>query len=325
MRFYEILRRFLPYPRELDVGEPVMETLIVALGGNALINPGESGTVEEMVDNLRAPIRQIASLSRRYNIIITHGNGPQVGTLLLQQESSQNGIKMPLEILVAETQGQIGFLIESTLDEELMGLGIDMEKYFLTVLTYVEVNPNDPAFQNPTKPIGPAYDHEIEGYVQTARGWRRVVPSPKPVRIIQWREIRRLMAMHFIIIACGGGGIPVIKEGSRFHGVEAVIDKDLATAKLGEQVGADILLIATDEEKVSLDYKKSSQRYLDRVTITEAWQYMDEGQFPPGSMGPKIEAVIDFLESGGNRAIITSIDKIEDALEGETGTHFTLE
>jgi carbamate kinase len=320
-----VLRLIFAYNVFLFLGEPFMETLIVALGGNALVKQGESGTVEEMIANLRAPIRQIAELSQKYNIIITHGNGPQVGTLLLQQESSQKGLKMPLEILVAETQGQIGFLIESTLDEELMGLGIDMEKYFLTVLTYVEVNPNDPAFRNPTKPIGPAYEQEIEGYVKTAKGWRRVVPSPKPVRIIQWREIKRLMALHFIIIACGGGGIPVIKEGSRFHGVEAVIDKDLATAKLGEQVGGDILLIATDEEKVALDYGTRSQRRLDRVTLAEAWRYFDDGQFPPGSMGPKIEAVIGFLESGGSRAIITSIEKLNEALEGRTGTHFTLD
>jgi carbamate kinase len=302
-----------------------METLIVAMGGNALIKPGESGTVDEMVNNLRSPIRRIAELSQVYNIIITHGNGPQVGTLLLQQEASQSVTKMPLEILVAETQGQIGFLIESTLDEELMAMGIDMEKYFLTVLTYVEVNPNDPAFKHPTKPIGPAYEEPMEGFVQTAKGWRRVVPSPRPVRIIQWREIKRLMALHFIVIACGGGGIPVIKDGSRFHGVEAVIDKDLATARLGEQVGADILLIATDEEKVALDYGKASQRSVDAMTISQAWEYMDEGQFPPGSMGPKIEAVIGFLESGGKRAIITSIEKIHEALEGKTGTHFTLE
>jgi carbamate kinase len=302
-----------------------METLIVALGGNALVKPGEHGSVDDMRRNLHIPIQQVASLSTGYDILITHGNGPQVGSLLLQQETSRNGIKMPLEILVAETQGQIGYLIESTLDEVLMGLGIDMEKFFLTVLTYVEVDKADPAFQNPTKPIGPSYDHEKTGYVKTSRGWRRVVPSPKPLRIIQWREIKKLIEQHFIVIACGGGGIPVIKNANHFQGVEAVIDKDLATARLGAQIGADILLIATDEEKVALNYKKLNQRHLDTLTVKNARKYLQEGHFPPGSMGPKVEAVIHFLQEGGKQAIITSIDKIQDALSGKTGTHFTLD
>jgi len=209
-----------------------MKTLIVALGGNALIKPGEIGTAEQMLNNLRAPIRQIAELSKNYSVLIVHGNGPQIGNLLLQQEATTEVTKMPLEILVAETQGQIGFLIETTLDEELMRLGIDTEKYFLTVLTYVEVDPNDRAFKRPTKPIGPAYKRKKPGFVKTSKGWRRVVPSPKPIRIVQWREIKKLIEENFIVIACGGGGIPVVKEGNRFNGVEAVIDKDLASAKL---------------------------------------------------------------------------------------------
>ncbi|MHA1328766.1 MAG: carbamate kinase [Promethearchaeota archaeon] len=299
-----------------------MNTIIIALGGNALIKPGEKGTPEEMINNLRAPIRQIAELSKEYSIIITHGNGPQVGALLLQQEATSNVTKMPLQILVAETQGQIGFLIESTLDEELMRLGLDMEKYFLTVLTYVEVDPNDRAFKHPTKPIGPAFKRKKPGYVKTAKGWRRVVPSPRPKRIIQWREIKKLMQENFIVIACGGGGIPVIKEGTRFHGVEAVIDKDLASAKLGEQINADILLIATDVEKVALNYGRVDYKYLDKMTTKEARIYIKQGHFPPGSMGPKVQAAINFLESGGKRAIITSIEKIKDALEGKTGTYF---
>ncbi|MHA1196710.1 MAG: carbamate kinase [Promethearchaeota archaeon] len=299
-----------------------MSTIIIALGGNALIKPGEKGTPEEMINNLRAPIRQIAELSKGYSIIITHGNGPQVGALLLQQEATSEVTKMPLQILVAETQGQIGFLIESTLDEELMRLGLDMEKYFLTVLTYVEVDPNDRAFKHPTKPIGPAFKRKKPRYVKTVKGWRRVVPSPRPKRIIQWREIKKLMQENFIVIACGGGGIPVIKEGTRFHGVEAVIDKDLASAKLGEQINADILLIATDVEKVALNYGRVDYKYLDKMSIKEAKTYMRQGHFPPGSMGPKVQAAINFLETGGKRAIITSIEKIKDALEGKTGTHF---
>ena len=299
-----------------------MKTLIVALGGNALIKPGERGTAEEMLNNLRAPIKQVAELSKEYNIIITHGNGPQVGALLLQQEATTEVSKMPLEILVAETQGQIGFLIESTLDEELMHIGMDAEKYFLTVLTYVEVDPNDRAFKRPTKPIGPIYKRKKPGFVKTSKGWRRVVPSPKPIRIVQRREIKKLMEENFIVIACGGGGIPVVKEGNRFNGVEAVIDKDLASAKLAEQIGADILLIATDVEKVALNYGTIDFQYLDKLSTMEAKNYMKEGHFPAGSMGPKVQGIINFLEAGGEQGIITSIEKIQDALMGKAGTHF---
>ncbi len=301
-----------------------MKTLIIALGGNALIKFGEEGTTEEQFRNLRVPISQIAELAKEYNIIITHGNGPQVGNLLLQQEATEFVSKRPLQILVAETQGQIGFMIESTLDEELMKIELDEEKLFLTVLTYVKVDPEDPAFKNPTKPIGPAYPVRTKpGQVKTAKGWRQVVPSPKPIKIYQWREIKKLMELgSWIVIACGGGGIPVIKEEKRLYGVEAVIDKDLASAKLAEQINADILLIATDVEKVALNYGKSDQKFLDKLSITEAEKYLEEGQFPAGSMGPKVEAVINFLKSGGKQAIITSIDKIKNALKHEAGTHF---
>jgi carbamate kinase len=302
-----------------------METLIVALGGNALIRFGEEGTTEEQFRNLRVPISQLAELSKDYSLIITHGNGPQVGMLLMQQEATTEVSKRPLQVLVAETQGQIGYMIESTLDEELMRIGLDEERLFITVLTYVKVDPEDPAFHNPTKPIGPAYTESKPGYVQTAKGWRRVVPSPKPKKIYQWREIKRLMELGgWIVIACGGGGIPVIKEGKRLSGVEAVIDKDLASSKLGEQIGADILVIATDVEKVALNYDKLNQKLLDRVSVSDAKEYLKEGHFPPGSMGPKVEAVINFLEKGGKQAIITSIEKIKDALEGNAGTHFYL-
>ncbi len=279
-----------------------------------------------MINNLREPIRQIAELSKNYNIVITHGNGPQVGNLLLQQEATEAVSKRPLQILVAETQGQIGYLIESTLDEELMKLNLDDEKLFLTVLTYVKVDPNDPAFKHPTKPIGPSYTRKKAGYVKTFKGWRRVVASPKPKKIYQWREIKKLMALgNFIIIACGGGGVPVIKIDKRLQGVEAVIDKDLASAKLGEQIGAQILLIASDVEKVALNFGRIDYKYLDLLSTDEARKYMKEGHFPVGSMGPKVQAAINFLESGGERAIITSIEKIKEAIEGNAGTQFILE
>lgn len=301
-----------------------MKKLIIALGGNALIRKGQRGTAEEQLENLRMPIRQIAELSRNYHIVITHGNGPQSGNLLLQQEACDEVPKMPLSIIGAQTQGQIGFMIESTLDEELMRIGLDKEKLFLTVLTYTQVKKDDPAFQNPTKPIGPGYDEPKPGFVHTSKGWRRVVPSPKPHKIFQYREIKRLIEDNFIVIACGGGGIPVVKENKKIHGVEAVIDKDLATARLGAQIGANILLIATDEEKVALNFGKPEEVRLDKLSVTEAKKYMAEGQFPPGSMGPKIQACINFLEEGGEQAIITSIENIQSALTGKSGTHFYL-
>jgi len=300
-----------------------MQKLIIALGGNALVQKGQKGTAEEQFANIRKPVAAIAELSKLFHLVITHGNGPQSGALLLQQESCDEVPKMPLSIIGAQTQGQIGFMIESTLDEELMRLGISDDKFFLTVLTYTSVKKDDPAFKNPTKPVGPAYPDPQPGFVNTSRGWRRVVPSPKPHKIYQWREIKHLMEEGFILIACGGGGIPVYKEDQRLHGVEAVIDKDLATAKLGEQIGADILLIATDVEKVAINFMQPNEKYLDKLTITEAKKLLDEGQFPAGSIGPKVQACINFIEHGGTQAIITSIDHIQDALLGKAGTHFT--
>jgi len=299
-----------------------MQKLIIALGGNAFIQKGQAGTVEQQFANIRKPIASIAELSKLFRIVITHGNGPQSGALLIQQEACDEVPKMPLFIIGAQTQGQIGYMIESTLDEELMRLGISDDKFFLTVLTYTSVKKDDPAFENPTKPVGPAYPDPRPGFVNTSRGWRRVVPSPKPHKIFQWREIKYLMEEGFIIIACGGGGIPVYKKDERIHGVEAVIDKDLASAKLGEQIGADILLIATDVEKISINFMQPDENFVDSLTIAEAKKLLEEGQFPKGSMGPKVQACINFIEQGGDQAIITSIDHIQDALLGKTGTHF---
>ena len=197
-----------------------MKKIVIALGGNALVKTGQRGTYNEMLQNLKAPIKQIARLSKKYSVVITHGNGPQVGNILLQQEATGLVPKMPLQLLVAETQGQIGYMIESTLDQELMNLGISEKKLFLTVLTYVKVNKNDPAFKNPTKPIGPYFKNKIKNWrmIKTPRGWRRVVASPRPITIYQKREIRKLVDSGFIVIACGGGGIPVVKEGKKFYG-----------------------------------------------------------------------------------------------------------
>jgi carbamate kinase len=305
--------------------ENVRKKLLVALGGNALIKKGQRGTLEEQFDNLKTPIRQIARLSGTYDIVITHGNGPQVGNLLLQGEKCPGIPNMPLEILVAQTQGQIGYMIESTLDNELMGSGTDAKRLFVTVLTYVVVDAGDSAFRNPSKPIGP-YLSEAEAKslsyptVGTVDGYRRVVASPRPVTIVEKREIKKLLEAGFLVIACGGGGIPVIREGREFQGINAVIDKDLASAQLAQEVGMDILLIATDTDGVAINYKKAGERFLKRLPIEEAKRYLREGHFPPGSMGPKIEGAIEFLESGGKRALITSIEQIERSIEGKAGT-----
>ena len=299
-------------------------TLLVALGGNALIRKGEAGTVAQQFKNLSIPIRQIAKLSQGYRIIITHGNGPQVGNLLLQQESCGTVPRLPLEILVAQTQGQIGYMIESTLDSELMDLDIHV-KPLVSLITYVVVDENDPAFLKPSKPIGPAYKRKKDapsGYpvIKTAKGFRRVVVSPKPVTIIEKREIKKLINADFIVICCGGGGIPVVREGRAFEGVDAVIDKDLASARLAEEVGVDIFLIATDVPGVALNYGMPAEKFLRELDINAAERYLREGHFPAGSMAPKVEAAIEFIRSGGKRAIITSIDEIVTAVRGKTGT-----
>ena len=298
--------------------------LLIALGGNALIKKGEAGTTRQMFDNLRVPVQQIAKLSNDYRIIITHGNGPQIGNLLLQQECCDKVPEMPLEILVAQTQGQIGYMIESILDSELMALGINT-KPLVSLISYVVVHENDPAFKEPSKPVGPVYsqedaaaiDHPI---IKTAKGYRRAVASPKPVTIVEKREIKKLIDIDFIVICCGGGGIPVVREGRAFSGVEAVIDKDLASAKLAEEIGVDLFIIATDEKGVYLDYGSETQKFLTRLTLTQAAQYMLEEQFPTGTMKPKVEAAMQFIAGRGKRAMITSIETIAAAVRGEAGT-----
>lgn len=305
------------------------QVLLVALGGNALIRKGQEGTIQEQFENLRVPLAQIARLSNHYRIIITHGNGPQVGNLLLQQECCESLPRLPLEILVAQTQGQIGYMIESTLDSELMALGLDQKKLFVSLISYVVVDPSDPAFQNPTKPIGPVYSPDKASRLpfptrKTPKGYRRVVASPRPVTIVEKREIRQLIQMGFIVICCGGGGIPVIREGRSFAGVDAVIDKDLASARLAQEVGVDVFLIATDVPGVALNFGKPQETFLTRLSTGEAKELLARGEFPEGSMGPKVEACIQFLEAGGKRALICGLEDIQEALEGKAGTEFFL-
>jgi len=299
--------------------------LLIAFGGNALIKKGQVGTHKEQFINLKQPMRQIARLSGKYKIVITHGNGPQVGNLLLQQESCSEVPKMPLEIIGAMTQGQIGYMLESSLDDALMEIGINGEKQFVTLISYVVVNENDPGFQNPTKPIGPFYTAEEAAkldynLVETDHGFRRVVASPKPLTIVERREIKKLIELDFIVICCGGGGIPVIHKERKFRGVEAVIDKDLASAVLAQEIGADIFIIASDIQGAAVDWGKPDQRTLGRVSRAEMAEYVQAGQFPPGSMGPKVEAIMQFNQTTGKRGIICNLEEIEKAIAGKTGT-----
>lgn len=299
--------------------------LLVALGGNALIRPGEEGTAAEQLANLQGPMHQLAELAGSYRLIITHGNGPQVGNLLLQQECAPEVPRLPLEILVAQTQGQIGYMIESTLDSALAEAG--MKKNLVSLISYVVVDEQDPAFARPTKPIGPCYDAGRAAAfpfptVATPCGHRRVVASPRPLTVVEKEEIRRLVQMDFIVVCCGGGGIPVIREGRAFHGVDAVIDKDLASACLATEIGVDVLVIATDVPGVAQGFGTPQERYLDRISLAEARRLLESGQLPAGSMGPKVEAAVRFLDSGGTRAAICHLDGIAAAVAGDAGTQF---
>ncbi len=299
--------------------------VLIALGGNALIKKGQKGTAEEQFLNLELPMRQIAQLSPIYKIVITHGNGPQVGNLLLQQESCDAVPEMPLEIIGAMTQGQIGYMLESSLDTALMEIGIEEEQQFLTMITYVVVDENDPAFEKPTKPIGPFYTEEEAqklsyNIVKTDKGYRRVVASPKPLTIVEHREIKKLIELDFIVICCGGGGIPVIRKERKFRGVEAVIDKDLASSILAREIKADIFLIVSDIEGAAIHWGTEEQKVLGKVSLKEMQQYIKEGHFPAGSMGPKVDAIVQFFEATGNRGIIAKLEDIELAIAGKAGT-----
>jgi len=299
--------------------------VLIALGGNALIQKGQKGTAEEQFANLKVPMRQIARLSRDYRIVITHGNGPQAGNLLLQQESCREVPDMPLEIIVAMTQGQIGYMIESTLDRALMEIGITTEQLFVSLISYVVVDEKDPAFQNPTKPIGPFYTEEQAGRLpytmaHTDKGFRRVVASPKPLAIVEHREIKKLIEMGFIVVCCGGGGIPVIRKERKFRGVDAVIDKDLASAVLASEVKADVFIIASDVPGVSIHWGKPDQLLLRKVALVDLEVFQAGGHFPAGSMGPKVQAIHQFHRTTGNRGIICHLEDIERAIAGEAGT-----
>jgi len=287
------------------------------------------GTAEEQFDKVRETCKHLAGIIKQgHKVTITHGNGPQVGDILLKDELAKDTLpQMPLDICGAESQGMIGYMIQQSLRNELRRVGLDLQ--VATVLTETVVDANDPAFKNPTKPIGSFYTASEAARLKKEKGWhlindsergyRRTVPSPIPLSIVQGQMIRELMDLGVIVIAAGGGGIPVT-SGDESEGVEAVIDKDLGAAVLAKVVKAKVLLILTDVEKVFLDYGKPSQRPVDRMTVQECRNFLEEGQFPVGSMGPKIESAVRFLESGGNRVIISSLEMAEEALAGRAGT-----
>jgi carbamate kinase len=293
--------------------------IVIALGGNAILRRGEAPTMENQRRNVRAAARTIAPLAEGNDLVISHGNGPQVGMLALQ--AAQSGQNMPLDVLGAETEGMLGYMIE----QELGNL-VPFERPFATMLTMVEVDPKDPAFQNPTKPIGPMYTEEEARRVakergwsvaQDGSGWRRVVPSPLPKRIFEMRPIRWLLEHHTIVVCAGGGGIPTMynADGS-LTGAEVVIDKDRASAVLAREVGADLFVMATDVVGVFADWGTSKHRLLRRTNPTE----LRALRFASGSMGPKVEAAIAFVEETGYRAAIGSLEEIEHIVTGNAGT-----
>jgi carbamate kinase len=307
--------------------------LVMAIGGNAILPAKGEGDFASQRRRIGEVCRVLADLVEEgHELAVTHGNGPQVGNLLLQNEEARSLVPaLPLDVLVAQTQAQIGYLIQQALRNELTVRGL--RKGVATVVTQVLVDPDDEAFRNPTKPIGPYYRKEHEAMVKRAKGWtlihdarggwRRVVPSPRPLAIVEEAFIRRLMAAdggENVAIVTGGGGVPVVRRGGELVGVEAVIDKDLASAVLAEVLEADVLVLVTDVEKVALRFGTPRQQDLDRMTLAEARRYLEEGHFPPGSMGPKIEAAVRFLESGGARAVVASLETVRAALEGTAGT-----
>lgn len=311
--------------------------VVVALGGNAILQPGQRGTFEEQMANVRVTCEQLARMveSGAYKIVVTHGNGPQVGNILLQNEASKDvAAPMPLFVCGAESQGLIGLMIQQSLGNILVERGLGQIP-LATVITQVVVDKNDPAFTNPTKPVGPFYDEvqakalaDEKGYdvrEDAGRGWRRVVPSPDPISIYEKVAIRQLVDARSIVIASGGGGIPVLSNGEMLTGVDAVIDKDLAGERLAVDVGASIFMILTDVDSVRLHYKTPEETRLKGMTVAEAKAYGAEGHFAKGSMDPKVRAAVRFVEAGGERAIITSLDKAYEALEGRAGTTITKE
>ncbi len=307
---------------------------VVAVGGNALIRDAKKTSLYDQYDSVRATAPHIVDLiAAGWNVVVTHGNGPQVGFLLRKSEMSASELPpAPLDYCGSNTQGSIGYMFEVALYNEFRRRGMDRRAVALVCQTVVDRR--DPAFKHPTKPVGSFMDAELaaqrrdkDGWSvveDSGRGWRRVVPSPAPKRIVQEGIIRELCSRGETVIGAGGGGIPVVEEADgTLSGVEAVIDKDLASSLLATAIGAELLLISTEVEKVALDFNKPTVRWLDSLSAAEAERYLAEGQFGKGSMEPKVRAVLGYLERGGKQAIITNPDNMARALRGETGTRFS--
>ena len=305
--------------------------VVVALGGNALLRKGTPATAEAQLEVVRQTVEYIAEMSRLdYELAIVHGNGPQIGNIVLASEAASDIVPtMPFDVCGAMSQGYIGYHIQQALRHALQKRKRNVP--VVTIITQVVVDKNDPAFRNPTKPIGPFYTEEEaqkiakeKGYIvkeDSGRGWRRVVASPMPKRIVEFSCLKELWDTT-IVVTAGGGGIPVIEnEDGSLSGVAAVIDKDLAAARLADDIGADILMILTEVDKVSLNFNKPDQRDIDQITVAEARQFIAEGHFAPGSMLPKVQAAVNYVKDNpGKKAIITSLFKSLEALEGKAGT-----
>jgi carbamate kinase len=304
---------------------------VVAFGGNALLRPEDRGTQEEQIARAKQAARWLAEIVRHgYKLLVVHGNGPQVGNILVQAEEASTKIPpQSLDVCVAQTEGSMGFMLQQAIRNRLESIGIGGE--VAAVLTEVEVDANDPAFKRPTKPIGPfftryraeALERDLGWTMRedSGRGWRHVVPSPRPLRILNMKTISRMIGEASVVIAAGGGGIPVVRgRDGQWRGIEAVIDKDYASALLAGELRADLFIILTGVAKVALDFGKPSQKSVDRLTVAEAEKHLAAGQFPAGSMGPKIEASIQFVHASGKQVIITDVDHLRDALEGREGT-----
>jgi carbamate kinase len=309
--------------------------VVIAIGGNSLITDPKHMEVYDQYKAAGETSEHIAGVVQEgYRVVITHGNGPQVGFILLRSEMARQVLhEVPLDSCGADTQGAIGYQIAQNLDNELRRRGID--KQVVAVVTQVVVDSTDPGFQEPSKPIGPFYSEEsarshseAEGWAMVedaGRGWRRVVASPEPLEIIEESAIRLLLEQDIIVVAAGGGGIPVIRrEDGCLEGAPAVIDKDLTSCLLAKNLGAEKLIMSTAVEKVAINFGQPEQQDIDRMTVAEARQYMEEGHFAPGSMRPKIRAAIDFLEQGGEEVIITQPHLLEAAIRGSTGTRILL-
>jgi carbamate kinase len=307
---------------------------VVALGGNALLQRGEHGTFDEQYRNVRRTMSQVADLVvGGQRLLITHGNGPQIGATLIRHELAGQTVPVfPLHACGAETEGFLGYVIQQSLLSELAERGNDTP--VVTLVTEVVVDAGDPAFGNPTKPIGPFYTEwqasrlslERKDLVlreDSGRGYRRFVPSPDPKSIVEGQAIRALVDGGVVVVACGGGGIPVMRSNGGFVGVEAVIDKDLAAERLATSMGASVLAIMTDVDGVFLNYGRDDQRFLPRAGRAELEGYAGDGHFASGSMGPKVEAVVRFLQNGGERGVIGYLGSLKDALEGRVGTQIT--